>query len=121
MINIVTVYKFKQVMERHADLTGNQTEARKAERRFTKMVFLLSAITSVTRIIDMVTSIFNRLSVISPSTFDQGTLELVLFSKSITVIFINIALAFDALVFLRMDKNIWGLILSFTGCSNRVI
>jgi len=108
-------------MERHADLTGNQTEARKAERRFTKMVFLLSAITSVTRIIDMVASIFNRISVVSPGTFDQGTLELIIFSKSLTVILINIALAFDALVFLRMDKNIWGLALSFTGRNNGVI
>jgi hypothetical protein len=120
-INIVTVYKFKNVMDRHADLTGNQTEARKAERRFTRMVFLLSAITSVTRIIDMVTSIFNRLLVIAPSAFDQGDVELILFAKSITVIFINIALAFDALVYLRMDKNIWGLILNFTGRNNRVI
>jgi len=114
-VNSVSVFKFEHVMERHADLTGNQIETRKAERRFTIVVFLLSAITSVTRIIDMVTSLLNRISVISPSTFDQGTLELILFSKSISVTLINIALAFDALVFLRTDKNIWSLILSFTG------
>jgi len=120
-MNIVSVFKFKYVMERHGNLTGNQIDTRKAERRFTRMVFLLSAITSVTRIIDMITSIFNRLSIISPSSFDQGTLELVLFSKGITVILINIALAFDALVFLKMDKNIWELILSFTGRNKRVI
>jgi len=116
-VNIVSVFKFKRVMERHADLTGNQIETRKAERRFTRMVFILSAITSVTRIIDMVTSVFNRISVISPGTFNQGTLELILFSKSISVIFVNIASAFDALVFLRMDKNIRSRI----GRSNRVI
>ncbi len=121
LVNIVTVYKFKHVMERHGDLTGNQTEARKAERRFTRIVFLLSAITSFTRIIDMVASIFNRISVVSSSTFKQGTLELIIFSKSLTVVLINIALAFDALVFLRMDKNIWRLILSITGRNNRVI
>jgi len=107
-------------MERHGDLTGNQIDTRKAERRFTRLVFILFAITSVTRIIDMVTSVFNRILIISPSTFDEGTLELILFSKSISVIFINIALAFDGLVFLKMDKNIWTLILSFTGRSNRV-
>ncbi len=119
-VNTVSVVKFKNVMERHADLTGNQIEARKAERRFNRMVFLLSAITSVTRLIDMVTSVLNRISVISPSTYKQGTLELILFSKSITVIFINIALGFDALVFLRMEKNIYELVLSFTGRNNRV-
>jgi len=121
LANIVTVYKFKHVMDRHADLTGNQTEARKAERHFTRIVFLLSAITSVTRMIDMVASIFNRISVVSPGTFGQGTLQLIIFSKSIAVNFINIALAFDALVFLRMDKNIWSLILSSTGRNNKVI
>ncbi len=120
-MNIVSVFKFKYVMERHGNLTGNQIDTRKAERRFTRMVFLLSAITSVTRIIDMITSIFNRLSIISPSSFDQGRLELLLFSKGITVILINIALAFDALVFLKMDKNIWELILSYTGRNNRVL
>jgi hypothetical protein len=120
LMNSVSIFKFKRVIERYADLTGNQIKARKVERRFTRMVFYLSAITSVTRIIDMVTSIFIRISVISPSTFEQGTLELILFSKSISVILINIGLAFDALVYLRMDKNIWTLILSYTGRSNRV-
>jgi len=120
-MNSVSVFKFKHVMERHGDLTGNQIEARKVERHFSKMVFILSAITSVTRIIDMVTSVSNRIAVISPSTFGQSTLELILFSKSITYSFINIALAFDALVFIRMDNNIWALIISFTGRKNMVI
>jgi len=120
-LNSVSVFKFKHVMERHGDLTGNQIEARKVERRFTRMVFLFSAITLATRIIDMVTSVFNRTSIISPSSFEKFTIELIVFSKSISVIFINIALAFDALVYLRMDKNIWALILSFTGRNNRVI
>jgi len=70
-------------MEKHGNLTGNQIEARKAERRFTRIVFLFSAITSVTRIIDMITSIFNRLSIVSPSAFEQSTLELIVFSKNI--------------------------------------
>ena len=120
-MNSISVFKFKHVMERHGDLTGNQIEARKAERRFTRMVFLLSAITLVTRIIDMVMSVFNRISIISPSSFKKVTLEHIVFSKSISVIFINIALAFDALVYLRMDKNIWALILSYTVRINRVI
>jgi len=119
-MNTVSVFKFKNLMERHGNLTGNQIETRKAEHRFTRMVLFLSAITSVTRLIDMIIAIPARISVISPSAFGQGTLELILFSKSFSVILINIALAFDALVFLRMEKNIWALILSFTGHNNRV-
>jgi len=120
-MNIVSVFKFKHVMERHADLTGNQIEARKSEHRFTRMVLFLSAITSLTRLIDMAIAIPGRISVISPSTFGQGTLELFLFSKSFSVILIDIALAFDALVYLRLDNNIWKLVLSYTGRNNRVI
>jgi hypothetical protein len=68
-INIVSVSKFKNVM----DLTSNQVEARKAERRYTRMVFLLSAITFVTRMIDIVTSVFYRISIISHSTIMANT------------------------------------------------
>jgi len=111
-LNIVSTVKFKHLMARHADLTGNQVESREAEARFTRMVLLLSAITSLTRLIDLVASALYRTSIISPSTFDQGTLKLLVFSKSCSVIVINLTLAFDALVYLRMDKNIWRLIRS---------
>jgi hypothetical protein len=66
------------------------------------MVFLVTAI--ITRIIDMATSVFKRISTVSTSTFEQGTLELVVFLKSIAIILINISLAFDAIVYLRMEK-----------------
>ncbi len=117
--NIVSTVKFKHLMARHADLTGNQVESREAEAHFTRMILLFSVITSLTRLIDLVTTTLYRISFISPSTFDQGTLELLVFSKSCSVIVINLTLAFDALVYLRMDKKIWGLIRSLTG--NRVI
>ncbi len=119
-MNVLSVFKFKNLMERHSDLTGNQAESKKAEDRFTKIAIVLSAITSITRLIDLFTSTLNRISIISPNTFDQGTLELISFSKSLSVTFIDIAFAFDALVYLRMDKNIWRLILSLIGL-NRVI
>ncbi len=119
-MNTVSVFKFKHVMERHGNLTGRQIETTNAEHRFTRMVLFLSAITSITRLVDMIIAIPARISVIFPGTFGQGTLELILFSKIVSVILINIALAFDALVFLRMDKNIWALILSFTGHNKRV-
>jgi len=114
-LNIVSRLAFKHLMQRHADLTGNQSMARSAEDRFTKMVLLLSAVTLVTRLIDMVASTFNRISIIAPSAFNQSNLELILFSKTLSFNFISTALAIDALVYLRMDKNIWRLILNLTG------
>jgi len=38
-----------------------------------------------------------------------------IFIKNMSVFFMNLVLGFDALVFLRMDKNIWGLLLGFRG------
>jgi len=114
-LNIVSRFAFKRLMQRHADLTGNQAMSRSAEDRFTKMVLLLSAVTLVTRLIDMVASTLTRISVIAPSVFNQDTIEVIIFSKSLSFILINTALAIDALVYLRMDKNIWRLILNLTG------
>jgi len=117
--NTVSTVKFKRLMARHADLTGNQVESREAEAHFTRMVLLFSLITFLTRLIDLVTTTLYRISLIWPSSFDQGFLNLLIFSKSCSVFFMNLPLSLDALVYLRMDKNIWALILGLTG--NRVI
>ena len=43
ILSIVSVYKFKRLMYRLGHLTRNQTEARKAEVRFTKTIFICVA------------------------------------------------------------------------------
>ena len=119
-MNILSVFKFKSLMQRHGNLTGNQTDAREAEVRFTKMILFLSFISLLTRLIDLAITIPNRIAFFSPDTFDKGTIQLLIFSKSFSFFGVNLVLALDGLVYLRMDKNIWKLIRSFTRF-NRVI
>ncbi len=80
-INIVSVIKIKHAMERHADLTGNQLEARKEKPRFTRMVFLLTAHIGHSYHWFGATILY-RITVISLATINQGTIELILFSKA---------------------------------------
>jgi len=119
-VSIVSKFKFKRLMQRHGDLTGNQTDASHAEARFTKLVLIFATITLLTRIGDLIATVFGRLASVSPDTFNKSSRELITISKSFSFFFINIALALDGLIYLRMDKNIWALILRITK-RNRVI
>jgi hypothetical protein len=119
-LSIVSKFKFERLMQRHGQLTGNQTEAINAETRFTKMVLIFSVTILLTRLCDLITTVFGRLASISPVTFNKGSLELITFSKSVSLFFIYIALDLDGFIYLRMDKNIWALILRLTK-RNRVI
>jgi len=114
-LNIVSIYKFKNLMERHANLTNNQTEARMAEVRFTKMVLLLSFITSVTRILDLIFTIANRIYYIAPYLFQPGAGDKIMFAKSLSNLIVYGAFALDVLVYLIMDNNLWRLISTITG------
>ncbi len=114
-LNIVSIYKFKNLMERHANLTNNQTEARMAEVRFTKMVLLLSFITSVTRILDLIFTIGNRIYYIAPYLFQPGAGDKIMFAKSLSNLIVYGAFALDVLVYLIMDNNLWRLISTITG------
>ncbi len=102
-------------MERHANLTNNQTEARMAEVRFTKMVLLLSFITSVTRILDLIFTIGNRIYYIAPYLFQPGAGDKIMFAKSLSNLIVYGAFALDVLVYLIMDNNLWRLISTITG------
>jgi len=113
-MSVVSNFKFKRLMQRHAQLTGNQTEASNAEARFTKMVLIFSAITFLTRLGDLIATVFLRIASTSPDAFKKGSLDLITFSKTVSLFFIYFALASDGLIYLRMDTNIWALILRFT-------
>ncbi len=109
-LNIVSIIRFKILMDTHENLTDSQKKVKVTKYRFIKTVLLLSLITLTTRFIDLVTSTLNRIGSLFPSTFDQRTFELITFSKSCSFFFVSISLAFDALIYMRTDKNVWNLI-----------
>ncbi len=112
-INILSVLKFKDLMKRHASLTGNTVTTRKAENRFTKMVLFLSIIISQTRVIDLIISIFLRINAIAPNLFNESSRQNIIFLKGLSNLSINMAFAFDGLIYLRMDRKIWNLVFNF--------
>jgi len=59
-MSVVSNFKFKRLMQRHARLTGNQTEANIAEARFTKMVLIFASITLLTRSGELIATVFAR-------------------------------------------------------------
>ncbi len=97
-LSILSVINYKRLMTAHANLAGNQSQARKSDHCFTIMVLLLSSITSVVRLIDLVTSFLFRLSFTftKPTRlFQRNTLHDIHFSKYLSVLIINLNLAFD--------------------------
>jgi len=105
-LDIISIIKFKSLMEMHAHLTRNQIESKKAEERFTKMVLILSGITAVVRILDLLITIANRLYMIAPGQSNN----IITLLKSIVNLILCMSLAFDLLVYLKMDKKIWKLV-----------
>ncbi len=114
-LNVVSVSKFRIRMQIHADLTHNQAQAKKAETRFTKMSFFLSTICIVSRILDMITTIIFRLTGLAPLMFTADYIALIKLLKSVTNFILYSAHALDGLIHLKMDKNIWKLVLKLLG------
>ncbi len=114
-LNVVTVYNFKKIMKKHGHLTKNKSAAKQAEASFTKMVIFLSTFISITRFIDLITITLKRLTVINQKLFEPETIELITFLKNLSDFFLTTCFALYSLVLLRMDKNLFKLILKITG------
>jgi len=114
-LNVVTVYNFKKIMKKHGHLTKNKSAAKQAEASFTKMVIFLSTFISITRFIDLITITLKRLTVIDQNLFEPETIGLVTFSKNLSDFFLITCFALYSLVLLRMDKNLFKIILKIKG------
>ncbi len=109
VLNVVSVYKFKKLMNKKGHLTKNRTEGKLAEVRFTKMVFILTSICILSRVMDFIITFFYRLTIINRLIFSPGSVRLLLFLMSLTNLFLFAVQALDGLVYLIMDRNLWKL------------
>jgi len=144
-LNVVTVYNFKKIMKKHGHLTKNKSAAKQAEASFTKMVIFLSTFISITRFIknksaakqaeasftkmviflstfisitrfiDLITITLRRTTVINQKLFEPETIELIIFLKNLSDFFLITCFALYSLVLLRMDKNLFKIILKIKG------
>ncbi len=109
VLNVVSVYKFKKLMNKKGHLTKNRTEGKLAELRFTKMVFILTYICILSRVMDFIITFLYRLTIINSLIFSPSSIRFLLFLMSLTNLFLFAVQALDGLVYLIMDRNLWKL------------
>jgi len=109
-INVVSIYKFKIFLERHAHLTNNQTQARKKEIKFTKMTFILTSICVLSRTFDLIAIFLNRPVNLNSAQFSTDYFKLTNLLRDAATLFLYAVHAFDGLFYLKMDTNLWKLI-----------
>jgi len=115
ILNVASVLKFKIYMEVHGRLTQKQIEAKKAEIRLTRLVIFLTAICIVTRLLDLISTVLNRLTYIDESLFSPSDEVLIRLFVNIKNIFLYMVQALDGLVIITMDKNVLPLVLKMLG------
>jgi len=115
ILNVASVLKFKFYMEVHGRLTQKQVEAKKAELRLTRLVIFLTAICIVSRLLDLVSTVFNRLTFIDESLFSTSDKILIRFFINIKNILLYMVQALDGLVIITMDTNVLFLVLKMLG------
>ncbi len=110
VINFVSMYKFRKILESKANLTNKVAECKQAEMKYSICVFILAAICILSRSLDVIATIFNRLLYFFPEIFSEANVRLIVFSKCVTNLFLFTVNGLDGLVYLKMDNNLWQLI-----------
>jgi len=105
-LQVISVFKFREKMKRKGHLLRNRTEPQRAERMFTKMVFILTTICLVTRSIDAINSVSVRIVALRVYEITDSTKYHLMFLNDITFILLFSEHAFDILVYLIMDPNL---------------
>jgi len=105
-IQVISVFKFREKMIRKSLLLRNRTEPQRADRMFTKMVFILTTICLVTRSIEAINSVIIRIVMLRIYKMTDSTKYHLMVFNDITFIVLFSAHAFDILVYLIMDPNL---------------
>jgi len=111
VLNLISVYKFRKLMANKKLLTVDRGGTRHAEIKFTLMVFILTSICILAHVFDLVVVVIHRMWILEPSLSSRKPWELIVFVREYANIFLYVVHALDGLVYLKMDKNLWSLIL----------
>ena len=106
IMNIITIRKFRKFIANKGTLTTAQNESGKAEERFTKWTLVLTAICLSTRILDLLSGIFNRLRIYQLVVFTKEQLVLVALFKQTALLLLFCSHACECLIYLKVDRNL---------------
>ncbi len=115
ILNLASIYKFKRRVRIHHNLTRKKLNENKTENRYSKLVIILTTICIISRLLDLVTTILFRSSVVNPSMFTDSEVAIIIFSVNLTNLFLFVIHAADGILYLVMDSNLSRLSLSLIG------
>jgi len=106
IIGVISVRKFKRVMQIKSHLTKNQTECKKAEVNYTRSVLITTNICVITRFSDLCARTIVRLiqyKIIEVSLTTTALMELL---RNCTYSLLFLAIAIDGVVYLVIDTRL---------------
>jgi len=106
ILNVLSAITFREKMIRKAHLLRNRTYTRRAEIMYNKMVFILTSICFITRLLDAVTGAFVRLMSLDVYNFSDEIKFQIKLYYDISLMFLLTAHAFDNWVYFLMDPNL---------------
>jgi len=104
--NVLSAIRFREKMIRKGHLLQNRTETKQKEVMYTKMVFILSTVCFITRLLDAVTITLVRLISLDVYNFSEETKSQIKLYYDISWTLLLAAHAFDNWIYLLMDPNL---------------
>jgi len=104
--NLLSAIKFREKMIRKGHLLRNRTETKRKEVTYTKMVFILTTICFITRLLDAITGTFARSMALNFFEFEDETKYRITLCYEISLMLLLAAHAFEIWVYFLMDPNL---------------
>jgi len=105
-LNVLSAIRFREKMIRKGHLLRNRTVTKQKEVMYTKMVFILSSVCFITRLLDAITTTLVRLISLDVYNFSEETKSLIKLYYDISWTLLLAAHAFDNWVYFLMDPNL---------------
>jgi hypothetical protein len=105
-LNVLSAIRFREKMIRKAHLLCNRTETKRKEVMYTKMVFILTTICFITRLLDASTGAFVRSVLIDIYKSSNEVKHRISLYHDISCTMLLAAHAFDNWVYFLMDPNL---------------
>jgi hypothetical protein len=106
VFNVLSAIRFREKMIRKGHLLLNRTVTKRAEIMYTKMVFILTTICFITRLLDAVTGTFARSKALKIFELSDETKLRITLYYDISLVLLSAAHAFDNWVYFLMDPNL---------------
>jgi hypothetical protein len=104
--NVLSAIRFREKMIRKGHLLRNRTVTKQKEVMYTKMVFILSSVCIITRLLDAITTTLVRLISLDVYNFSEETKSLIKLYYNISWTLLLAAHAFDNWIYFLMDPNL---------------